>query len=84
MLFRVRILSVSSAARIVKIGISPALRGISKFSRGMEARLAMSMVTTNSEGSICPSCRLPMRRMTISSTRYMRIVRRYATKSLHR
>ena len=34
------------------MGTSPPHTGISKFSRGTAARLAMSMVTTNSDGSI--------------------------------
>ena len=29
----------------------------------------MSMVTTNSDGSICPTCRLPMSRTTATNAR---------------
>jgi hypothetical protein len=42
---------------------------------GMEARFATSMVTTNSDGSICPTCRLPMSRTAKRSSRYRIIVR---------
>jgi len=61
------------------MGISPPVRGISSSSRGIEARLAISMVTTNSDGSICPTCRLPMSRITPSSAKYITTVRNTAT-----
>ena len=67
--------STSSVPRIVSMGISPMYRGTPSFSMGIAARFATSMVTTNSEGSICPICRLPISRTQKISTRYRMMVR---------
>ena len=37
---------------------------------------SMSMVTTNSDGSICPTCRFPISRITAISTKYSATVRK--------
>ena len=67
---------VSSSARTVRMGITPESRGMPMSCMGTEARSAISILTTNSDGSISPSCRLPIRRMTTTRIRYSKIARR--------
>ena len=67
---------ISSSPSTVRMGTRPVYSGTPLSCMGMAARLATSMVTTNSDGSSCPSWRLPMRRMTAMSTRYKITVRR--------
>ena len=74
--------SSSSIASTTKIGISPESSGIAGSCIGTDARSAMSIVTTNSAGSICPIWRLPIMRMTRMSARY-RITARKNEMSIH-
>ena len=60
----------SSTLNTTKIGSSPASSGVPVSCIGTAARFAISIVTTNSIGSISPSCRLPMSRTTRISARY--------------
>ena len=68
--------STSSSPSTVRMGTSPEYSGMAPSCMGMAARLATSMVTTNSDASIWPICRLPMSRMEKISTRYRKIVRK--------
>ena len=68
--------STNSSPSTVKMGTSPEYRGMAASCMGMDARFATSMVTTNSEASICPICRLPIIRMDTISTRYKNTVRK--------
>ena len=60
----------SSTLKTTRIGSSPASSGVPVSCIGTAARFAISIVTTNSIGSISPSCRLPMSRTTRISARY--------------
>ena len=77
MLFRLSQDSTSSSPSTVTMGISPAYKGIPPSCMGMDARFATSMVTTNSEGSICPICRFPMQRITAMRIKYSNTARKY-------
>ena len=60
-----RVLMVSSVA----MGITPCKSGRPKSCMGTDARSLSSIIRTNSMGSSCPICRLPVRRRPmISST----------------
>lgn len=65
----------SSTLKTTRIGSSPAKSGVPVSCIGTAARFAISIVTTNSIGSISPSCRLPMSRTTRISARYKTTVR---------
>ena len=68
--------STSSIPSTVRMGTKPEYSGMAPSCMGMAARLATSMVTTNSDASIWPICRLPMSRMERISTRYSSNVRK--------
>ena len=59
----------------VRMGITPAKRGMPKSCMGTAARSAMTRDSTSSEGSSSPTCRLPIRRMPTIKTRYKITVR---------
>ena len=65
---------ISWTPKTVKMGTKPDRRGMPLSCMGMDARLAMSMVTTNSAGSISPICRFPMSRTTKMRIRYKKMV----------
>ena len=67
---------ISWTPSTVRMGTRPDSRGMPLSCMGMAARLAMSMVTTNSAGSISPICRFPMSRTTRMRTRYRQMVLR--------
>lgn len=52
-------------ARRVRMGMTPASKGMPKSCMGTVARSEIIMVSTSSPGSSSPICRLPMRRRPI-------------------
>ena len=73
--FMVSTARISSMPSTVRMGTRPDSRGMALSCMGTAARLANSMVTTNSAGSISPICRLPIRRTTRISAVYSSNVR---------